>query len=602
MSVKLFSDVLVLLLVLASAAVVLHGWGRLTWRLLSIQQPSQPSVLTVWLGFCIVVAVLETIHLLVPIDWRTTLAVTLVGLLGQRPQFNLVNATGAQSPAAVEPAVGLGSLTASTIKRYPIYSAVGLLVIVCWCLLAMQVPSMFDSGLYHFGSIRWLNEHAIVPGLGNLHWRLALNQSYFGFLALLNIAPYWGHGYAAGGLFLLVLTAVTLLEVAFKQSMLWRWAFGGLLFSYLCLLSGQLANPLPDTGMALVQVVIFIFLYCSLGTQTTAKAHTDPAADVALQHLQVVLVFLCLTIVTIKLSSVGFAAASFALVCVSLFCSSGRQLPYSLLLKVGGLVGLFTLVHIGRSYLLSGTPFFPSPVGGIWSLSWAVPFGVVNNESQLIYAWARQPGIGLISDVPTGLGWVAAWLLALPQTIKYLFLTSSLLVVLALILHSVSRVSRPNKVWRLAIPIVAALLFWFFTAPDPRFLGAMVVLYFAWSLYVFFIPLKSVLRQDGVIAFEVSRAAIHLVVIVGMVTLFVRWSLLNIPTVQGWGSLPESAREIQVNRSGYKAFVPTTDTQCWDSELPCTVMLDDGLQRRPLSELARWFALQPRRFSLSIER
>jgi hypothetical protein len=602
MSVKLFSDVLFLLLVLGSTAVVLHGWGRLTWRLLSIQQPSRPSVLTVWLGFCIVVAALETIHLLVPIDWRITLAVTLVGLLGQRLQFNLVSATGAKSPAAVEPAVGLGSLTGSTIKRYPLFSAVGLLVIVSWCLLAMQVPSMFDSGLYHFGSIRWLNEHAIVPGLGNLHWRLALNQSYFGFLALLNIAPYWGHGYAAGGLFLLVLTAFTLLEVAFKQSMLWRWIFGGLLFSYLCLLSGQLANPMPDTAMALVQVVIFILLYCSLGTQTTAQAYTEPAANVALQHLQVVLVFLCMTIVTIKLSSVGFAAASFAVVCVSLFCSTGRKLPYSLLLKVGGLVGLFTLVHIGRSYLLSGTPFFPSPVGGVWSLSWAVPFGVVNNESQLIYAWARQPGISLISDVPAGLGWVAAWLLALPQTIKYLFVTSSLLVVLALILHSVSRVSRPNKVWRLAIPIVAALLFWFFTAPDPRFLGAMVVLYFAWSLYVFFIPLKSVLRQDGVIAFKVSRAVINLVVIVGMVTLFVRWSLLNVPTAQGWGSLPDSAREIQVNRSGYKAFVPTTDTQCWDSELPCTVMLDDGLQRRPLSELTRWLALQPRRFSLSIER
>jgi hypothetical protein len=130
----------------------------------------------------------------------------------------------------------------------------------------------------------------------------------------------------------------------------------------------------------------------------------------------------------------------------------------------------------------------------------------------------------------------------------------------------------------------------------------MVVLYFAWSLYVFLSPLKSMLRQHGGSTFKVSRAAIHLVVIVGMVTLFVRWSLLNIPTVQGWGSLPESAREIQVNRSGYKAFVPTADTQCWDSELPCTVMLDDGLQRRPLSELARWFALQPRRFSLSIER
>jgi hypothetical protein len=217
MTIKLCLDLLVLLLVLASTSIVLHGCGNLTWRLLGIQQPSYPSVLTVWLGFCVVVASLEAVHLFVPIDWKVTVAVALIGALGQRLRAKFARLKESSPPTEVEPAIGLSSLVVNAIKTYPLLSIVGLSVIVSWCLLAMQPPSMFDSGLYHFGSIRWLNEYAIVPGLGNLHWRLALNQSYFGFLALLNIAPYWGHGYAAGGLFLLVLTAFTLLEVALNS-------------------------------------------------------------------------------------------------------------------------------------------------------------------------------------------------------------------------------------------------------------------------------------------------------------------------------------------------------------------------------------------------
>jgi hypothetical protein len=577
MSFQFFFDLVILLGVLVVTAAALLGWGNLTWRFLCIEQPCRPSVLTVWLGFCIVVALIEIIHLFVPIDWRVTVAVAASGAFG----FNLRT-----------------SLTFILIKRYPLFYIAGVLVILSWCLLAMQPPAMFDSGLYHFGSIRWLNEYPIVPGLGNLHWRLALNQSYFGFLALLNVAPYWGHGYAAGGLFLLILTAFTIFEVALKQSRLWRWIFGSLLFSYLCLLSGQIANPMPDTAIALLQVAIFVFLYCTITTQTQAVG----PLNVSLQQCQIVLVFLCLTIVTIKLSSVGFASASFLLLITGMLGSSSRLLSYPLALKVCGLVGIFAFVHIGRSYLLSGAPFFPSPFLGIWSLTWAVPFGIASNESQLIYAWAKQPGVSLVSDVPAGFGWVGAWLFALPKTLKYLFVTSSVLLLFSLTLCRLPKVDGPNKAWLLGIPIGAAVVFWFFTAPDPRFLGAIVVLYFAWSLYMFATIIRHLAHRYMVNTLKVGRLLIHTFVIIGMVSLFVRWSLSETSAHLRWGAMPTPKREVQVNRFDYKAFVATTDTLCWNSELPCTFMLDDGLQRRPLSELGRWLSIQPDRFSLSIAR
>jgi hypothetical protein len=140
------------------------------------------------------------------------------------------------------------------------------------------------------------------------------------------------------------------------------------------------------------------------------------------------------------------------------------------------------------------------------------------------------------------------------------------------------------------MPIIVAMVFWFFTAPDPRFLGAMIVLYFAWALYIFSTLVKQIVFWRPSDAMKVGRVMIHLFVIAGMAILFVRWSLPSVSALQGWVSLPSSIREVQVNPLGYKAFVP------------CTLMLDDGLQRKPLHELASWLALQPQRFSLSIAR
>jgi hypothetical protein len=197
---------------------------------------------------------------------------------------------------------------------------------------------------------------------------------------------------------------------------------------------------------------------------------------------------------------------------------------------------------------------------------------------------------------------VGTWLLALPQTLKYLFVTGSVLLLFSLALRRVPKDGRPNKAWLLGIPIAVAVVFWFFTAPDPRFLGAIVVLYFAWSLYVVSMSVNYLAYQYLGNVRKTCSAVINIFVMLGMVVFFVRWSLLTVSPLYGWSPLPAPERSIQVNRSGYKAFVPNFGTQCWGSEIPCTLMLDDGLRQKPLSDFAPWLRLQPHRITLSIER
>ncbi len=53
--------------------------------------------------------------------------------------------------------------------------------------LTVEYASQYDTGLYHAQSIRWIEEYGAVPGLGNLHNRLAYNSAFFCLQALFGL-------------------------------------------------------------------------------------------------------------------------------------------------------------------------------------------------------------------------------------------------------------------------------------------------------------------------------------------------------------------------------------------------------------------------------
>ncbi|CAN1569207.1 hypothetical protein MCERE10_03896 [Burkholderiaceae bacterium] len=575
MSLTLLSNLAVLLLVLGTTAIVLLGWGNLTWRILGIEQPNKPSVISVWLGFCIVIGCIEIVHLFVPIDWKVTFAVGMIGLIGQLVRPKVSVHSGQESTRGDYALISLTHMFIGSVRQYPLRTFIVIAIVVTWCLRAMEVPTMYDSGLYHFGSIRWLNEYPMVPGLGNLHWRLALNQSYFGFLAILNAAPFWGKGYAAGGLFLLLLTAFTLFEVGVTQSKLWRWIFGGVLFSYLCLISGSVNNPLPDLAVSLLQIVIFLFLYILLFNENAEVGSSSRTFERGL----IVLIFLCIALTTVKLSGLGFAIA-----CISVFlffkekvCQRTFIRP---LLIASVLIGLWVLLHVGRGYMLSGAPLFPSPVGGVWSLPWAVEVGVAHNESQLIYAWAKRPGVSLIDEVVFSDGWFMPWIRQIPKYIWVIVLSSFALNCAAFFLCA-TRKRHLSIDWRpsllLAYPVVLSTVFWFVTAPDVRFLGAMAVLYLCCSAWTFLLICESMSLFPSLTALNPVPSFRYLIFSM-VVFLFFRWSFFDVKAA-GWEPLPKVGLAIFTTRANLVVNIPISGAQCWDAPLPCAVQSHDSLRR-----------------------
>ena len=66
----------------------------------------------------------------------------------------------------------------------------------------------YDTGLYHAQSIRWIEEYGVVPGLGNLHSRLAYNSASFCLSALYSFAFLGGRSFHACAGFLAWLLAM----------------------------------------------------------------------------------------------------------------------------------------------------------------------------------------------------------------------------------------------------------------------------------------------------------------------------------------------------------------------------------------------------------
>src|SRR5688500_16524798 len=68
--------------------------------------------------------------------------------------------------------------------RMPAWGWAWLVGTAAVAYLAAGPPLVYDTGFYHAQAVRWINEYPAVPGLANLHGRLAFNSSWFVWGAL----------------------------------------------------------------------------------------------------------------------------------------------------------------------------------------------------------------------------------------------------------------------------------------------------------------------------------------------------------------------------------------------------------------------------------
>ncbi len=432
-----------------------------------------------------------------------------------------------------------------------------------------------DHGLYHLQTVKWLQNFALVPGLGNLHHRFAFNNASLLFAAQLNA------GFLDGFAFSLVNTVLGLAVAAGCIGSLLKLFTPGKTLHYVDVFS-ILLLPLLVFHTRLVafagyspDVAVFS-LQCALALELLCLIESGGKDQNALNRL----LLLGAVSVCVKLSAVVFAG-SVMLAGIWIFLRAAK-IPIlgfinNYLSRWVGLVAILILPWLVRGAVLSGYLLYPLSLFPL-PLAWRMPASMVDPVAGIISLWARFGGnVVLAQGLPDLLRlWVARNPVIYPRVVLY---TGGLLLVSCFIL-GVKKKLKESAGWGwLALVSVLGLAYWFAAAPDPRFAGA--------GFWLLLCAALMAALQAATTLFP--RLPLKALVAAGMLGLFV-WLrpplIRRVDAAQLIMPINEhtfaAAQVRQENTpylrtgSGLQVYIANDPTRgaCWDAPLPCTSLND----------------------------
>lgn len=544
------------------------GWGRVLVRLSGIRASWPGGIFSqIWLGWCGILFLLQFCHFLVPLDIYSSTVVYGSGLfLGARSYLSW----NMRSSSEIFGRIGR-------------FSGLALLLFAVWVALrAMNAPDDFDSGLYHFNAIRWINEYAIVPGLGNLQNRLAFNCAYLPFVASLNFYPWFNHGHNIGLSWLLLLMTA---ECFFASGRVWK-AFRdekepaasdlcpALLLPYLLYISCtmDLSSPQSDHASCLVRLTLYFYLWRNL----IAKNKTE-----ILVTTKFLLIY-GITATTIKMSNLAFAGTACLVAILHCWTGESRSLGRFVKdLRPPILIGmLILLTWLACGVVTSGYPLYPSTFLGFHT-DWTINPVSAKRTAAWVFSWARCP-FKEPALVLRDWEWLRPWSLRVWQTQQTevilpveIFLATAF-IVLASVLRGRSTSGSFFRRYLGLLPVLAGLAFWFYLAPDTRFADG---LFWLLPLAVFICYLAN---ETSI---EARRNMLLLATFVMCLPLALSASPVLTQIVNfsdcGWRPIKKAPLIERVTAQGLKFYIPReSNQQGWDSPLPGTPYFDPTLQLR----------------------
>lgn len=312
---------------------------------------------------------------------------------------------------------------------------------------ATHSPLNPDTNIYHAQAIRWIESFPAVPGLGNLHGRLAFNSAWFVSNAIFSL-PFLGLGsfhLTASVLFLAVVCYFwggfgEILRSTITPATLLKVSFFPLAFS---LLGSDISSPGTDLPVSLL-----------LWLMAVLWAETDKP------HRSLLIVLLAAFVVTVKLSAAP--ALLLAAVVLGEQIHRGEKRTSAWTVVCGALV---LLPFITRNIILSGYPLYPIPSLDLFSLDWKVPADRVRGEQMSVLAWGRFPRLDAERVLAMPLNeWLPKWFTA--QTLNRRLIVGAALFSPLLALLGLRLAQRYWLGW---LTFFLGTLFWLFSAPDFRF-------------------------------------------------------------------------------------------------------------------------------------
>jgi hypothetical protein len=330
-----------------------------------------------------------------------------------------------------------------------------------------------------------------------------------------------------------------------------------------------ISSPSADAAIFIVEIVLTAFLLERLASENDSEINcsTNLTAIACLAFVSI----------TLKLSSLGFVAATLSFLLVSTV-RHRKEFSSVNAIILSTFAVLLIVTWVIRSIIASGYLIYPLVATGL-PTDWKVPEHLVRDECNAIWGWARLP-IYQSWKIIVLWDWVPRWLLRTADRPDIVTPLGVILICVICWLFFGARTFRrtDSSIGSLGGLLgvgVVSLAFWFWNAPDPRFLGASLWIIVLWTLGMT-LSLSSPEKCSNI-----SRMFIFLFWL-SVILAFARNGLALTTSTGGTlaQSIPTPALVTRTARSGLVVYTTLPGSYCWYGKLPSTPFFCPQLKLR----------------------
>lgn len=516
----------------------------------------------VFLGFVVLNTLCAWVSLVFPVGIHLFAALTVVTFLFAFPRIRGVWAAWRES-----------SFNLAFLALFAVLCA------AAW-LIASDFPRNVDTALYHQQTIKWYEQYPVVPGLGNLHGRLAFNQNVFLLFSLSSLKDIFGqHIYSVNLVSFVIFASYILMRLRDVHAVhgynpVW---FVYMLIALVFLRMPNLSAPSPDYISQLLSFYIFArFVDMSLEGDGSNYLSSP------------ILLILGVYAFTVKLSAPPTPILFLLLLLMGKGPGIGayvRLLPAFLLVLLPWIV---------RNIVMTGWLIYPLHSLDIFSFDWKIPYRDVLFEKIYVTGWARIKGEQNFVKayyMPFS-EWFPVWFNGMFKRSLFeavLTLLGFLFPVIAFFGILIGRIRPKPMIVAILTTCAVGMLLWFWQGPAFRF-GVGVISISAISLLLLFNPSpKSRFYERagnntltwvmglmiGLLLFW-NRASLG----IGGYAKPIGWDRLLKPRLLAMKQTFELKKAVNFEYSYPAIQDPSVRHYCYDSEIPCTPYPDSTMVLR----------------------
>jgi len=551
--------------------VLIAGNGFLLWSFFDNSAQNLTDIfIAFWVGWALILGVLQIWHLFFPVNTLLIMVLSVLSLYGW-----VIWLRRLPHPLLQIPAISF---------RHIVFLLATIFALVWTANRSIAEPGLYDTGLYHFQVVQWFSNYPTVVGIVNLYFPLGYSVSTHLYHALFDVGFWTGRAYHVANSLLLITAILYSLHSIFQ---LWQQRTKPPIFRIFDLFLIPIWFSYLVDWRAIsnfsTDIPVQIGTYILVGL--TLRFIETSADNPKYNFLFFVQAILIVALITTKLTFVIFGAIQGLFLLYIWWKRSNHVLHTKTLIWCIVAALLILVPWVLRSVLMNGYLIYPSSTFAV-DVPWRE-----STELADFRVYGFQLTSRLILSTPElyeNYAWLASWFNTLLNNLFNFVFPVTLTGISTIIIFT--RPQRSQLSFRYLLLLLAplsAIVFWFFSAPDFRYIKQYV-----WII-LFFVMIAALGRFNWL---WINRIRIVSVVSLGLFIYLARLIIVVpenhfLPAGVDDGLYPmQEPSVVEVTLSdGLKIWITPDDNRCWDAPLPCAPSAHNDLILREAGDLASGF-------------